>query len=142
VELVHHHVVHPRVLALAQRDVRQDLRGAAEDGRVAVDGGVPGREPDVLRPELAAQRHPLLVDQRLDRAGVDGSPPAGERGEVERGGDERLPRAGRGVQDDVAALEQLEDGLLLRRVEGQAPAGDVVEEAPEQLVGRGLVGGA
>ena len=92
----------------------------------------PVREADVLRPELAAQRHPLLVDQRLDRAGVDRPPPVGERGEVEGGGDERLPRAGGGVQDDVPALEELEDRLLLGRVEGEALVGDVVEEAPEQ----------
>ena len=141
VELVHDDVVHPGVLALAQGDVRQHLGGAAQDRRVAVDGRVPRREPDVLRPELAAQGHPLLVDQRLDRAGVDGPPPVGERGEVERGGDERLPGAGRGVQDDVPALEELEDRLLLRRVEGEALAGDVVEEAPEQLVGARFVFG-
>ncbi len=31
VELVHHHVVHRRVLAVAKRDVGEDLGGAAED---------------------------------------------------------------------------------------------------------------
>ena len=65
-----------------------------------------------------------------------------ERGEVQGGGDERLPRAGGGVQDDVLPLEELEDGLLLRRVEREALAGHVVEEAPEQLVAaRGVAGG-
>ena len=72
VELVHHHVVHVGVGAFAQRDVGEDLGGAAEDRRVAVDAGVAGEQADVLRAELAAQREELLVDQRLDRAGVDG----------------------------------------------------------------------
>ena len=50
VELVHDHVVHGRVFALAQGDVGQHLRGAAEDGRVPVHGGVARGEPDVLGP--------------------------------------------------------------------------------------------
>ena len=86
VELVHHHVVHRRGLAVAQRDVGQDLGGAAQDGCVAVDGGVSGGEADVLRPQLAAEGHPLLVDQRLDRAGVDGAAAVGEGGEVKGDG--------------------------------------------------------
>jgi hypothetical protein len=60
---------------------------------------------------------------------------------MQGGGDERLPRAGRRVQDDVLALEELEDGLFLCRVEREALAGDVVQEAPEQLVARRLAGG-
>ncbi len=119
---------------LAQRDVGEDLGRAAEDGRVAVDRRVSRREADLLGPQLAAEGHPLLVDERLDRAGVDGAPPVRERGEVEGRGDQRLARAGRRVQDDVLALEQLEDRLLLRRVERQPLVGDVVEEAPEQRV--------
>src|SRR5439155_26350867 len=91
-------------------------------------------------PKLAAEGHPLLVDQRLDRAGVDGASAVGKRGEVKGGGDEGLPRARARVQDDVLPLEQLEDGLLLGRVERQALARDVVEEAPEQLVAAGLAG--
>ena len=138
VELVHHHVVHRRVRPVAQRDVGEHLGGAAQDGRVAVDGRVSRGEADVLGPQLAAEGHPLLVDQRLDRARVDGASARRERGEVQGGGDQRLAGARGRVQDDVLPLEELEDGLLLRRVEGQALAGDVVEEAPEQLVGRGV----
>jgi hypothetical protein len=57
---------------------------------------------------------------------------------VQRGGHERLARARGGVEDDVLPLEQLEDGLLLRRVEAQPPARDELEEAPEQLVRVGV----
>ena len=88
VELVHHHVVHRRVLAVAQGDVGQHLGGAAEDGRVAIDGGVSRGEADVLGAELAAERHPLLVDQRLDGAGVDGAP---RRGRATRSAGRRPP---------------------------------------------------
>ena len=138
VELVHHHVVDRRVLPVAQSDVGEHLCGAAQDGRVAVDGGVAGGETHVLGAELTAQGHPLLVDQRLDGAGVDRTPSVRERSEVQGGGHERLPRAGGGVQDDVLPLEQLEDRLLLRGVEGEPLARDVVEEAAEQLVALGL----
>ena len=61
-----------------------------------------------------------------------------EGGEVQRRGHQRLPGAGRRVEDDVLALEQLEDRLLLGRIEVEPLAGDVVEEAAEQLVAVGI----
>jgi hypothetical protein len=103
---------------------------------MAVDRGVAGREANVIRSELAAEGHPLLVDERLDRAGVDRALPARERGEEHRGGDERLARSGRRVEDDVLAVEQLEDGFFLGRVEGEMFAGGVLKEALEQHVAR------
>ena len=96
----------------------------------------PVDRPDVLGAELAAERQQLLVDERLDRAGVDRALPARERVEMQRRRDQRLAGAGRRVQDDVLAVEQLEDRLFLRRVEGEAPAGGVLEEAVEQHVAR------
>ncbi len=138
VELVHHHRVHGRVLPFAERDVGEHLRGAAQDGGVAVHGRVSRRQTDVLRAELTAERHPFLVDERLDGAGVDGAVSPRERGEVEGGGDERFPRAGRSIQDDVPALEELENRLLLRGIEHEVSARHIVEEASEKLVGRGL----
>ena len=140
VELVHHHVVHRRLLPLAQRHVGQDLRRAAQQRGVAVDGGVARRQPHVLRAELPAQGHPLLVDQRLDGTGVDRAPPAGERREVQRERGQRLAGAGRRVQDDVPVLEQRQDRLLLGRIEGQAQPIDVVQEAVQQLVAGRLPG--
>ena len=95
---------------------------------------VAGREADLIRAELAAQPHPLLVDERLDGAGVDGPLPARERGEQHRRRDQRLAGAGRRVQDDVLAVEQLENRLFLGRVEGEALAGGVLEEAVEEHV--------
>jgi hypothetical protein len=136
VELVHHHVADGGVGAFAQGDVGEDLGGAAQDGRAAVDGRVAGREAHLVRAELAAQPHPLLVDQRLDRARVDGPLPTRERGEQHRRRDQRLAGPGRRVQDDILAVEQLEDRLLLSRIQCEAPARDVLEEAVEEHVAR------
>jgi hypothetical protein len=137
-ELVHHHVVDGRVRAFAQRDVGEDLGGAAENRCAAVHGRVTGREAHPVRAELAAQPHPLLVDERLDRTRVHRPLPARERGKQHRRRDERLAGSGRRVQDDVPAVEQLEDRFFLGRVERQAHAGAVLEEAVEQHVAGGV----
>jgi hypothetical protein len=42
VELVHHDVAEDSVGAFPQGDIGEHLRGAAENRRVAVDGGVAG----------------------------------------------------------------------------------------------------
>ena len=140
VEFVHHHVVHRGLLPLAQRHVGQDLGRAAQQRGIAVDGGVAGGQAHVVGPELAAQRHPLLVDQRLDGAGVDRAPPAGERREVQGERGQRLARAGRRVQDDVPVLEERQDGLFLGGIERQAQSVDVVEKAVQQIVAGRLAG--
>ena len=134
VELVHDHLAHGGVRALAERDVREDLGGAAKDGRVAVDRGVAGAEAHVVWAELAAEGEKLLVHQRLDGTGVDGALALSQRLEVQRGGDEGFAGAGGGVEDDVLLLEKFEDGRLLRGIQLQPARGDVVEEAPEQGV--------
>jgi hypothetical protein len=81
-----------------------------------------------------AQGHELLVDQRLDRAGVDRPPALGEGLEVQCGGHERFARPRGGVEDDVPVLEQLEDGRFLGRVELEPPALGVFEKTSEQRV--------
>ncbi len=136
VELVEHRVIDRRTRALAQADVRQDFRRAAQDWRVAIHRGVAGGQPDQLRAELSAERHPLLVDERLDRTGVDGARAARDRREQHGRRHQRLAGPGGRVQDDVLSVEQLEDGLLLRGVEGEALVTDVVQEPPEQHVAR------
>ena len=71
VELVHHNVADTGARTLAQGDVCEDFRGAAQDGRIVVHRGVAGAQADVVRTELAAERHELLIHQRLDRTGVN-----------------------------------------------------------------------
>ena len=81
----------------------------------------------VLRPTLSGpnsrhKRQQFLIDQRLDRAGVNRAPALGERLEMQRGGHERFARTGGRVEDDVFLLEQLEDGRFLRGIELKLPS--------------------
>ena len=78
--------------AFAQRDVGQDLRGAADDRGVLVDAGVAGDHADVLGAEDLAQGEELLRDQRLDRGGVVAALPAGHGLEVRGDGHQGLAR--------------------------------------------------
>ena len=117
VELVHHHEADVGVGALAQRDVGQHLGGAGDDRRVGVDRGVAGEHADVGRAEDAAEGEELLADQRLDRRGVVAAPSGRQRRVLRAGGHQRLARAGRRRQDDVRAADQLDQRLLLRRVQ-------------------------
>jgi hypothetical protein len=136
VELVHDHV--RRVDARhAQRHVRQHLGGAADDRGVRVDAGVAGEHPHPLGAEGVAQREELLRGEGLDRAGVEGAPPLRRRLELQAEGDERLARAGGSGEHHVLARPQLEQRLLLRRVELEGLRLDVGEEAVEELVRRG-----
>ncbi len=132
VELVHDHGVDPGV-GLPEGHVHQDLGGAADDGGVAVHRAVAGHHPHVLGAEEAAQVEELLVHQRLDRAGVERALAARHALEVEEVGHHRLARPGGGGEHHVAPLEQLEDGLLLRRVERQPGGGHPGDEAIEHL---------
>ena len=90
--------------------------------------------PTLSGPEIAAQREELLVHQRLDRARVERSALLGHRLEVHGRGDQRLARAGRRVEDDVLAREELEDRLFLRGVEREPLLAYVGQKAVEHLV--------
>ena len=120
VELVHHHEPDVGAASLAQRDVGEHLGGAGDDGRVRVDRRVSGQHPDVVGAEDVDQREELLVDERLDRRGVERPPPGPPGREVGCRRHQRLPGPGRGGQDDVRPAHQLQHGLLLVRVEAEA----------------------
>ena len=83
-------------------------------------------------PKQVAEVEELLGDQRLDRGGVVGAPALGEGEEHGADRDQALARPGRRAQDDVRARGQLEQRVLLRRVERAAgargPVGVVLEE--------------
>ena len=121
-ELVHDDETDVGRAALSQSEVREDLGGAADDRGVGVDRRVAGDHADVVGAELLAEREELLGDERLDGCRVEGDAVVGEGGEVGGRRDERLPRTGRRRQDEVAPAEDLEERLLLVRVEGQARA--------------------
>ncbi len=118
----------------AQGDVGQNFRRAAEDGRVAVDRGVAGAQADVFGTEIAAQRQPFLIDQRLDRAGVNGALALGQRLEMQGGGHERFARAGGRVEDDVLLLEQFEDGGFLGGIKLQAAFFGILQKTAQQRI--------
>ena len=133
-EFVHDDFLDIGLRALAQGDVGQDFRRAAKNGRVAVDGGVARAEADVFRSELAAEGEPFLVDQGLDRAGINRAPALGQSLELHGRRHERFPRAGGRIQDDVFLLEQLQDGGFLGGIELQSPALRVFEKASQQHI--------
>ena len=140
VKLVHDHVLHVGRRAFAQRDVREDLRRAAEDRRVAIHRRVARAQPHIFRPKLPAEREPLFIHQRLDRAGVNRPPSLRQALEMQRRRDQRFPRAGGRVEDDVLPVIQFQNRLLLRRIEHQLSLRDVVEKPPQQrtAVGRSI----
>ena len=143
-ELVHDDVVHEGVRAVAEGDVGEDLGGAADDRGVVVDGGVAGDHTDVFRAEDVAEGEgeEFFVGERLDRNGVVGAAALAEGLELEGEGDERFPGAGGGVEDDVVAGEEFENGFLLVVVGFGARGGKVVEESVEDVVRRGVRGGS
>ena len=101
VELVHDHRPEVAPLAPGEGDVGEDLRGAAEHGGLGVDARIPGHHADRLRAEIPAEREELLVHEGLDGAGVDRALARAQRLEMECGGDQRFPGAGRRVEDHV-----------------------------------------
>ena len=136
VEFVHHDVSGARG-AVAQGHVGEDLGGAADDGRVAVDARVAGQHADLFGAEQPAEIEELLVHQRLDRARVERRPAFDERLEMQRRRDQRLARARRCVQHDVLVGHQLEQRFLLRGIQLEAGRRDVRHETRQDLVGAG-----
>ena len=118
--------------------IGEDFCGAAEDGGVAVDGGVAGGHADAVGAEVAAEGEEFFVDEGLDRTGVDRAVACGEGAEVEGGGDEGFAGACGGIEDDVSAGEEVEDGFFLGWIEVHAAGGDDAEEAAEEIVRGGV----
>ena len=117
VELVHHHVHDVEFFALVERHVGENFRCAAQNGCVVVHGRIAGRKAYVLGTKFLAERHPLLVHQRLDGAGVHALAAMHDAVEVERQGDHRLAATRGRVQDDVLAVQKFEDGFFLSGVQ-------------------------
>ncbi len=138
VELVHDHLVDTRVLSVdparAQRDVREDLRGAADDRSRRVDRRVARHHADVLGAEDLDEGEELLAHERLEGSRVEGPLPLGHRDVVRARRHEGLARARGGAEDDVRARDQLDERLFLRGVQVQAPVLRPRREALEQLV--------
>jgi len=139
VELVHDDLTDVGVLPLAQREVGQDLGGAADDRRVGVDARVAGEHADVGGAELLAQREELLRHEGLDRRGVEADLVAGQRREVRAGGHQALAGAGGGTEDDVRAREDLDERFLLVRVQRETAPFRPFGESVEEGIGFGII---
>ena len=135
VELVDDDVVDGSELAIAQGHVGEDLGGAADDGGVGIDGGVAGDEADVLGAEGLAEGEELFVGESLDGDGVVAGAAEAESAVVEGGGDEGFAGAGGGVEDDVFAFEEFEDGVFLVVVGLDVRLDEVAEKVLESLFG-------
>lgn len=119
-KLIHHDVADAGIGAVPQGDVGQDLRRAAQDGRIVIDRGVPSAQADIVGAEFPAERKPLLVDQGLNGARVNRFVALCQRLEMQCRGHQRFARSRRCIKDDVLARVEFENGLLLRRVEFDA----------------------
>ena len=112
-ELVHHDVRDGERFAFAERHIRKDFCRAADDGGVAVDGGIAGRKSHVFGAEFLAERHPLFVHERLDGACINASAVVYKAIEMEGEGDHRLSATGRRVEDNVLAVQKFQDCFFL-----------------------------
>ena len=96
--------------------------------------------PTCSAPKIVAQREEFLVGQRLDRDGVIRTAALAEGLELERERDQRFAGAGGGVEDDVVAGEEFENGLFLMVVGFDFRGAEVVEEGVEDVVRGGVFG--
>ena len=120
VELVHDDLTEVRILALTQGNIRENLRGAADNGRLRVDGGVAGNHAHVLGTKNINQVKELLRHQRLNGGGVVGSLTGRQARKMRGNSYSGLTRTGRGCQHHVMAGGNAQDGLVLGGVERHA----------------------
>ena len=133
-KFIHHDGSDVGVITAGECNVGEDLGGTAQHERLGIHGGVAGHHADVLRAEIAAEAEEFLVHQRLDRAGIDRTLSGAECLKVQRSGHERFAGAGGRIEDDIATGEQLEDSLLLFRIEGQPARRHRPEEGVEHRI--------
>ena len=128
VELVHNDLAEVRILALAQGNIGENLRGAADNGCLRVDGGVAGNHAHVLGTKNIDQVKELLRHQRLNGGGVVGALTGRQARKMRGNSHSGLTRTGRGCQHHVMAGGNAQNSLVLRGVErhaaGRNPLGE------------------
>ena len=120
VELVHDDLAQVRILALAQGNIGENLRGAADNGRLRVDGGVAGNHAHVLGTKNINQVKELLRHQRLNGGGVVGALTGRQARKMRGNSHSGLTGTGRGCQHHVVAGGNAQNGLVLGGVQGHA----------------------
>ena len=112
-ELVHDHVVDTGLRTFTQSLVGKNFGGATDDERAGIHRGIPSDHPDIVRTKSVTEGEELLIGKSLDGNGVIGPSLLADRAKMESQSHQRFPRPGRGVQDDIPTLKQLQNGLLL-----------------------------
>ena len=88
-----------------------------ENGGVAVHHNVPSQQADLLVAPDLAEIPVLLVRERLDRRGIDGSRVVLARHEDSELANDGLARAGRRSDQDRVAVRERADGVELKVIE-------------------------
>ena len=135
-EFVHDDVIGVCVRTIAESDVGEDFRGAADDGSGGIDRGIASDHADVFRTEGMAEGKKFFVGKSFDRDGVIAAAFLADRTELEGECDKGFARSGGGVEDDIVASEKLENRLFLVAVRSGAGRLKIGEESIKDLVGR------
>ena len=128
VELVHNDLAEVRILTLAQCNIGENLRGAADNRRLRVDGGVARNHAHVLGTKNINQVKELLRHQRLNGGGVVGSLTGCQARKMRGDSHGGLTRTGRGCQHHVMSGGNAQNCFVLGGVQchaaGRNPLGE------------------
>ena len=135
VELVHHDLSRRRRPCDSERRAMLARISAVAQmiGACSLTAASPVSMPTLSAPNTSHSAKNFSLTRGLDRGGVERAVPAGQRRRVRAHRHQRLPGTGRRREDDVAAGDQLDERLLLRRVEREAlllerPVGEHLDE--------------
>ena len=119
-ELVHNDLAEVRILTLAQGNIGENFRGAADNGRLRINGGVAGNHAHVLGTKNIDQVKELLRHQRLNGGGVVGALTGRQARKMRGNSHSGLTRTGRSCQHHVMSGGNAQNGLVLGGVQGHA----------------------
>ena len=120
VELVHDDLAQVRILTLAQGNIGENFRGAADNRRLRINSGVPGNHAHVLGTKNIDQVKELLRHQRLNGGGVVGTLTGRQARKMRGNSHSGLTGTGRGCQHHVMSSGNAQNSLVLGGVQGHA----------------------
>ena len=120
VELVHDDLAQVRILTLTQGNIGENFRGAADNRRLRINGGVAGNHAHVLGTKNIDQVKELLRHQRLNGGGVVGALTGRQARKMRGNSHSGLTGTGRGCQHHVMSGGNAQNGLVLGGVQGHA----------------------
>ena len=132
-ELVHGDTVDKRVRAFAQRLVRQDFLGAADDGGIRVDVHIACDHAHVVAAQKFHQAEKLFADQRFDGRRVVRRLPKAHGHEMHAQRNQAFAAACRRAQNHVVAHHKRHERLFLVRPQLNAAIGNPARERLERL---------